>query len=147
MKCTNCGAAVPRGSSVCPECGVFAGDHPPHPPARRVARGGWRVGVALILLAVAGAGGWWWYSWRRAMPHFDTVPAHVMVKGSGEGKAVVALRYHLVTELKLVKSECLAVISKGYSNHYYSFDAVDSCRRTRLGRWKVDAITFRPART
>ncbi|HLJ75703.1 MAG TPA: zinc ribbon domain-containing protein [Thermoanaerobaculia bacterium] len=146
MKCTNCGAAVPGGSSVCPECGVFAGDHPPTP-----ARGGPRAAsgwvVAIIVLAAAGAGGWWWYSRQRAAPHFDTVPAHVMVKGSAEGRAVVALRYHLVTELKLVKSECLAVISQGYSNHYYSFDAVDSCQRTRLGRWRVDAITFRSGRT
>jgi hypothetical protein len=69
------------------------------------------------------------------------------VKGTAEGKAVVALRFHLVTELKLVQSECLAVIGHGYSNGYYRFDAVDSCRRTRLGRWKVDPITFKPSRT
>ena len=147
MKCENCGAAVPRGSSVCPECGVFTGRHPPA-PARREGRavGGWVV--AVVLIAVAAAGGWWWYTRRAQIPPFDATPAHVMVKGTTkEGKAVVALRYHLVTELKLVKSECLGVIGHGYSSGYYSFDAVDSCQRTRLGRWKVDAITFRPSRT
>jgi hypothetical protein len=115
---------------------VFAGHRP---PTGRVAGGGWRVGVlALVLIAAAAAGGWWWWSRYGQIPRFDAVPAHVMVKGTAEGKAVVALRYRLVTELKLTKSECLAVISHGYSNGYYSFDAVDSCRRARLGRWKVD---------
>ncbi|HJT17347.1 MAG TPA: hypothetical protein VJ853_08160, partial [Thermoanaerobaculia bacterium] len=103
--------------------------------------------AAIVLIVAAAAGGWLWTTRRAQIPPFDATPAHVMVKGTGEGKAVVALRFHLVTQMKLVQSECLAVIGHGYSNGYYRFDAVDSCRRTRLGRWKVDAITFTPSRT
>ncbi|HEY6844182.1 MAG TPA: hypothetical protein VI391_08445 [Thermoanaerobaculia bacterium] len=104
--------------------------------------------LVVALIVIAAAGGWWWYTRYAQIPPFDATPSHVMVKGTTkEGKAVVALRYHLVTELKLVKSECLAVLGHGYSNGYYSFDAVDSCGHAPLGRWKIDAITFKPSRT
>lgn len=139
MKCTNCGAAVARDSSVCPECGVFTGRQP---AARQSARWPW---LAILLFVAVAAAGWWFL--RPAPPRFDTVRSHAMVQGgSGGAKAVVALRYHLVTKLKIVQSECLAVISHGYTNGYYSFDAVDSCARTKLGRWKVDADSGRVLR-
>ena len=147
MKCTNCGAAIPRGSDVCPECGVFAGDHPPRPPAPgRGAGGGWRVGLVIVLLiAAAGAGGWWWYTRYGQFPRADTGPIRVVKdrpRGNvAEAEAILTLRHYFAAQPQPMKSECLAVMSRGYSNGYYSFDAVDSCRRTRLGRWRVHAKT------
>ena len=144
MKCTNCDAVLPRGSSVCPECGVFAGDEPPRP--QRVAGGGWRVGMVLVLLlALAGAGGWWWWTRYGQIPRPDTGPVRVVHDRPGgnvdEAEAALVLRHHLG-----MKADCLALISRGYSNSYYSFDAVDSCQRTRLGRWRVNAKTHSVSR-
>jgi hypothetical protein len=58
-----------------------------------------------------------------------------------EPEAVMTLRHYFAGQENAIKSECLAVISKGYRDGHYTFDAVDACRRSRLGRWKVDAKT------
>jgi len=58
-----------------------------------------------------------------------------------EPEAILTLRHYLAVQPEPVRGACLAVISHGYSNGYYSFDAVNSCARTRLGRWRVDAKT------
>jgi len=117
-------------------------------PERRRSAGGWAF--ALIVLFAAGAGGWWWYTRFYQIPRADTGPVRVVHDRPGgaarpagaaisEPEAVLTLRRYLVAQPQPVRSECLAVMSRGYSNGYYSFDAVDSCARTRLGRWRVDA--------
>ena len=141
--CTNCRAAIPAGTSVCPACGVFAGDvFDGKMPKQRAGGGGWGVGASmiLVLLLAAAGGGWWWYTRYGQFPTPDTGPVRVVGDrpggNVGEAKATVTLRHYLAGQ---VKAECLAVISRGYTNGYYSFDAVDSCQRTKLGRWRVDA--------
>jgi len=148
--CTNCRAVIPAANDVCPACGVYAGDvFDGRPPDRtRVARGGWRVGplVLLVAIAAAGAGGWWWWTRVGQFPKADTGPIRVVHDRPGggsrsEAEAVQALRHYFAAQPDPIKSECLAVMSRGYSNGYYSFDTVDSCARTRLGRWRVNAKT------
>ena len=144
MKCTNCEASIPRGSTVCPECGVFAGDEPPRPGSvERRAGGGRRWVWVVVALIAAGAGGWWyWYTRYGQFPKPDTGPVRVVHDrpggNVGEAQATLALRHYLAGQMK---ADCIAVMSRGYSNGYYSFDAVDSCQRTRLGRFRVDPKT------
>ena len=139
--CTNCRTAIPEGSEVCPACGVFAGDvFDGKMPKQRAAGGGGRWVAVLVVLLLAAAGGWWWYTRYGQFPTPDTGPIRVVGDRPGgnvdEAKATVTLRHYLAGQ---VKAECLAVINRGYTNGYYSFDAVDSCQRSKLGRWRVDA--------
>jgi len=128
---------------VCPACGVYAGDvfdgKMPKQTSGGRRNGSW-IYVIVLLIAAAAAGGWWWYTRYGQFPTPDTGPIRVVGDrpggNVGEAKALVTLRHHLAEQ---IKAECLAVISRGYSNGYYSFDAVDSCKRTKLGRWRVEA--------
>ena len=132
---------------------MYAGDvfESARPPARRVAGGGWVAAVA-ILAIVAAAGGWWWYTRHGQFPRLDSGPVRVVGdrpggvrRGAGaainEAEAVMTLRRHFASQPEPVRGECLAIIGRGYSNGYYSFDAVDSCDRTKLGRWRVNGQT------
>jgi len=58
----------------------------------------------------------------------------------------MALRRYFAAQEHPIKSECLALIRKGDRDGQYMFDAVNSCDRTRLGRWKVDAKTKKVSR-
>ena len=154
--CTNCRAVIPAGTDVCSACGVYAGDvFDGRPPNRqRVAGGGWRVGPVILLIAIAaaGAGAWWWWTRVGQFPKADTGPIRVVGDrpgglrrpagvGMSEPEAILTLRHFFAAQPDAIKSECLAVMSRGYSSGYYSFDTVDSCARTRLGRWRVNAKT------
>ncbi len=152
--CTNCRALLPPRADTCPACGVYAGDvfDGRVPKAQRVAGGGWRVGLLMLVLIAAGAGAWWWYTHRAILPRTDTGSIRVVGDRPGgarrpagaaisEPEAILTLRHYLAVQPEPVRGACLAVISHGYSNGYYSFDAVNSCARTRLGRWRVDAKT------
>ena len=141
--CSNCRTELPAGVNSCPACGVYAGDvfdgkMPKQSSGEREAGVTWTL-IALLIAAAAGAGGWWWYTRYGQFPTPDTGPIRVVGDrpggNVGEAKATVTLRHYLAGQ---VKAECLAVISRGFSNGYYSFDAVDSCQRTKLGRWRVD---------
>lgn len=151
--CTNCRAVIPPRADTCPACGVYAGDvfDGKLPKQKRAAGGGWRVGFVVVALLVAAAGGGaWWYFNRPTFPRADTGPIRVVGDRPGgarraagarlsEPEAILTLRHYFASQPEPVKSECVAVISRGYSNGYYSFDAVNSCARTKLGRWRVDA--------
>jgi len=152
--CTNCRAVIPPGTNVCPACGVYAGDvfdgRMPKSGGGRVAGGGWRVGFLMVILVAAGVAAFWWFVIRPAAPRFDTGPIRVVGDRPGgarrpagaainEPEAILTLRHYFATQTEPVKSECIAVMSRGYSNGYYSFDAVNSCSRARLGRWRVNA--------
>ena len=137
---------IPRGMNVCPECGVFDGKLPKQ---RRKSSGAW---IVLLLLVAAGAGAYWYWMQRPRLPRADTGPIRVVGDRPGgarrapgaainEPEAMMTLRHYFAAQEHPVKSECLAIISRGYRDGNYTFDTVDSCDRTRLGRWKVDSRT------
>ena len=147
MRCSNCQASIPGGTSVCPECGVFTGHLAK--PRRASSRTPW---VILLLLTAAGGGAYWYWMHRPQIPRADTGPVRVVGDRPGgarrapgaainEPEAVMTLRHYFAAQEQPIKSECIAVISKGFRDGHYTFDAVNSCNRTRLGRWKVDAKT------
>jgi len=142
--CTNCRALIPRGSGVCPECGTYAGDvfDGKLPKAKRSSNSTFWI---ILLAAAVAAGGYWFFSRRVALPRPDTGPVRVVGDRPGGEKqraeAAMSLRHYFAGQPQPIKSQCLAIINRGYSNGYYNFDAVNSCDRTRLGRWKVDART------
>lgn len=147
MRCTNCDATVPLGSSVCSECGVFAGDQAKVASRERRAGGKMWIFVTLLIIAGAAAGGWWWWTRYGQIPKPDTGPIRVVHDRPGgnvnEAEAMLMLRHQLAADRK---ADCVAVISRGYSNGYYSFDAVDSCQQTKLGRWRVNSKTHAVSR-
>jgi hypothetical protein len=120
-----------------------------------------RIGVVASVIAVVAlaAAAWFFlrYSfhvngvpWKPEAPRFDTGPSRVVSDRPGgerrargaaltESEAVRVLRRYLTsTGEKPLKSECLAVLSNGIDGGSYVFTAVDSCDRTRLGKWRVD---------
>lgn len=101
----------------------------------------------LLVLAVGAAGASYWYVRRVEAPAAPVVkpPAHVVRDRPGvthriagakisQAEAVLALRKHFD-----VPDSCIALIANGESGGSYRFTAVNSCDRTRLGKWKVDA--------
>jgi len=156
--CANCRAVIPPRADVCPRCGVYAGDvfsgKMPKGGGRRAAGGGRGAGsgrwLVVLVLLVAGGAAVWWYVNQPTLPRPDTGPIRVVGDRPGgarrpagaaisEPEAILTLRHHFATQE--VKSECVAVMSKGFSDGYYSFDVIDSCKRSRLGRWRVEAKT------
>ena len=60
--CTECRAAIPEGASVCPACGVYAGDvFDGKLPRKRRSRAWWW----LALIVVAAAAAWMLAPWPR----------------------------------------------------------------------------------
>lgn len=111
--------------------------------------------MLVVLLVAAIAFAVWTYRDRLPLattPHarpYDSGPIRVVGQRPGgsrrapgaklsEPEAMMTLRQHLAPE---VKSECLAVASRGHEGDVYLFDAFDSCRRAKLGRWRVDGTT------
>jgi hypothetical protein len=153
--CSNCRALIPPRAEVCPACGTYAGDvfsgKMPKSGGRRAAGGGWGWLPFLILLIAAGAGAWWYMN-RPVFPRPDTGPIRVVGDRPGgarrpagvainEPEAILTLRHYFAAQEHPIKSQCVAVMSKGYSNGYYSFNVFDSCKRASLGRWRVEAKT------
>src|SRR5258708_3247510 len=128
--CSNCHAMIPRGMNVCPECGVFDGELPKQ---RRKSSGAW---IVLLLLVAAGGTG-------RIRVVGDRAGGARRAPGAAikEPEGVMTLRHYFAAQEHPIKSECIAVISKGFRDGNYIFDAVNACDRTRLGRWKVDSRT------
>src|SRR6266550_8390341 len=133
--CSNCNALIPRGMNMCPECGVFDGKVPKL--RRKKSSGTW---IVLLALIAAGAGGYWYWSQRPQLPRADTGPVRVVGDRPGgarrapgaainEPEAVMTLRHYFATQEHPVKSECIAVISKGLHDGHYTFDVVNSCDR------------------
>jgi hypothetical protein len=150
--CDNCRAPLPAGATHCEKCGVYVGDvfdgkMPRAPLGRPVS-----PLTLVILLAAAGFGAWWLWL-RPPPPKFDTGPVRVLrgVPGASQrpkgaklnqAEATRALRRFLAVE----KSECLAVISRGYRDGIYIFKAVNRCAGKPLGDWEVDAKTEKVSR-
>jgi hypothetical protein len=54
---------------------------------------------------------------------------------------MMTLRHYFAMQEHPVKSECIAVMSKGYRDDQYLFEVVNSCIQARMGRWKVNGKT------
>jgi hypothetical protein len=157
--CTTCRAPLPAGAAWCEKCGADAGQmFDGRMPRRERQSFAVPLFVALLIIA-AGAAAWLYRSkipFLQSEPVFDTGPVRVVKQRPGgtrrapgaklsEPEAMMTLRQHLAVN---VKSECLAVAGRGWKDGVYVFDAVDSCRGTKLGRWHVDgksgAVTAAP---
>jgi hypothetical protein len=150
--CSNCRAPIPRGAGNCPSCGMYAGDVFDGKIPRQQKRSSSGFWIILLLLTAAGGGAYWYWMHRSQIPRADTGPVRVVGDRPGgarraagaainEPEAMMTLRHHFAEQEHPIRSECIAVISKGFRDGHYTFDAVNSCDRTRLGRWKVDAKT------
>ncbi len=149
--CRNCRTLIPRGANTCPACGVYAGDvfNGKIPKQRRKSSGGW---IVLLVLIAAGAAAYWYWTQRPKIPRSDTGPVRVVGDRPGgalrapgaainEPEAMMTLRHYFATQERPVKSECIAVMSKGYRGDQYLFEVVNSCNQARMGRWKVNGKT------
>lgn len=156
--CANCREPLPAGAAWCEKCGTDAGDvFNGRMPRRKSSVRAWLV---VLLLIAAGAVGVFLYRddiriprMFRTPPRFDTGPVGVVRQRPGgsrrapgakltQPEAIRTLREYLVAREDLsIKSECLAVAARGFSNGAYILDAVDSCHATALGRWRVDGRT------
>jgi hypothetical protein len=130
--CSNCRALLPDGASVCPACGVFAGDvFDGKMPRPKRAGGGWLI----VLIVLALAGGAFWYAMKtpppvKHVPFVATVPKN-------ERDAIGAVRRYLTSTG--ARNECLALIGKGSRDGSYVVGAVDHCAHKSLGQFLVTA--------
>lgn len=154
--CTNCRAPLPARATWCEKCGTDVGDVFDGRYRGQAKRG--RNTPLKIVLALIIVGAVAFFLFRDVIPakylrssmNFDTGPIRVVSHRPGgssraagaalsQPEAVRALREYLVSRTdQPIKSECLAVASRGFSGGAYLLDAVDSCHRATLGRWKVD---------
>lgn len=157
--CTNCREPLPAGAAWCEKCGTDAGDiFDGRMPRRQSSSGrGWIV-ILLLIILVAGAA--WFYrdkipirALHRDLPRTDTGPIRVVRQRPGgerrapgakisEPEAIITLRRYLTSrDDPAIRSECLAIASRGRSDDGYALEAFDSCKGTTLGRWRVDGRT------
>ncbi len=149
--CRNCRTLIPRGANTCPACGVYAGDvfNGKISKQRRKSSGAW---IVLLVLIAAGAAAYWYRTQRPKIPRADTGPVRVVGDRPGgalrapgaainEPEAMMTLRHYFAKQESPVKSECIAVMSKGYRGDQYLFEVVNSCKHARMGRWKVNGKT------
>jgi predicted nucleic acid-binding Zn ribbon protein len=134
--CTECRAAIPKGESVCPACGVYAGDvfDGKLPKQRRLRAWWW---LALIVIAAAGA--WMFAPWpleTRPPRKLPIVRPHVI---KDQRDAMTTLRHFLTTSER--NERCVALIAKEHDGAKYVIAAVDSCKHLKLGTFAVDAKT------
>jgi hypothetical protein len=150
--CSNCRTPIPRGTNTCPACGVYAGDVFDGKVPKQRRKSSSRAWIILLMLIAAGAGAYWYWTQRPRVPRADTGPVRVVGDRPGgarrapgaainEPEAVMTLRHYFAAQEHPIRSECIAVISKGSRDGHYTFDVVNSCDRSRLGRWRVDAKT------
>ena len=138
MRCTNCGASIPRGEGACPECGVFARVVAPE-------RQSTRKWILMLLLIAAAVGATTYFLTRPARPVTPLRKIHIVRDRPGgarvgagatisEPEAILRVQ----RSFRNVAPDCVATISKGYSDGAYTIEAVNRCAGTRLGRCRVD---------
>lgn len=153
--CSNCRAELSRDASACPACGVFAGDVFDGRIRRKREPRKWGGIFGVLLLLLAAGGGWWWWKTTQepapVAPPAAEAPIRVVgdrpggvrrAKGGklNEAEAILTLRRKLAAQHQL-KNECVAILSHGSEGGAYVLSAVNSCGGTKLGRWRVDAVT------
>jgi len=130
--CTNCRAQLPERESVCPACGVFAGDvFDGRMPKAKRSRGGWLGAIAVVALAAAA---FWYVSTPAPTPPSKPKP-FVAKPAKNEREAIDAVRRYLVA--KGTRNECLALIGKGARDRSYAVNAVDHCAHKTIGQFVV----------
>lgn len=146
--CSNCRAELPKGASVCPACGVFAGEvFDGRLPREKRPYGTYLIVIlgVIAIFAVATLFVRW-----PGVPIFHSIHPRVhktaprAKKLPGEAGAMLAIRQRLVSDQ--VPNECLVLMSKGLHDGVYVIRAVDGCRHQQLGDWKVDAKTHEISR-
>jgi len=149
--CSNCREPLAPKATECAACGVYAGDlydERVHRPKTRVAL----FGTLLLLGVIAGGAAIWWNE-RDKLPERTTTAAEappVRVVGDrpggarrsrsakvNEAEAMLLVRRHLMATTG-VKTDCVALLGRGFERGGYVVSAHDSCANTRLGRWRVD---------
>jgi hypothetical protein len=149
-RCTNCGSKLLRGATSCPDCGVFAGEEVDGRPVPKRSHKPFWITIA-FLAALAAAYAVWRFVPPQKPQTVRETPVRVVKDRPGvtrrasgaavnEAEATRLLRRHLI-ERQQMKNECIAILSRGSRGGHYVFTAVDSCTRTRLGQWRVDAKT------
>ena len=135
--CTECRAAIPEGESVCPACGVYAGDvfDGKLPRKRRSWSWLWWVLVILIVAAVV----LFWPRPARRQAHRPIRRGPHVVKDQRD--AMQTLRQFLTTSER--DEQCVALMSKGKSGSDYVIAAVDRCKHVQLGSFVVEGKTAR----
>ena len=140
MRCTNCGATVPRDSGTCPECGVFARVVSPKSENSRL----W---ILALLLVAAGVGAFTYFATIRETHLLSRTPVRVVHDrpgGARRGSGAAISEPEAILRLQRsfgLAPDSVAIMSKGYSDGVYVLDAINRCDGTRLGRWRVDGKT------
>ncbi len=141
MRCSNCDTPIPHGATSCPNCGVYAFDEPPRPPAppRRV----WWPLVAVMAMVLIGVGFWAMQKQKKPPAPAKPLPVHVVRDRPGgniaEAEAIRELRRHLAA--RGIPPDCIAILSNGLHGGAYQLTALDRCKQIKLGPWRVDAKT------
>jgi hypothetical protein len=101
----------------------------------------------LLVIAVAAAAAAWYAAHRppaSSSPAAPPPPVRVVRDRPGgkvdQAEAALLLRRHFAPR---VAEHCLATIMNGAAGRIYRFTVVNSCDRTRLGRWEVDVAAKR----
>lgn len=132
--CGNCRALLPDGASVCPACGVFAGDvFDGKMPRPKRSGGGWLAALVVIVLAAVA----FWYAVKTSAPPPAKRVPFVATAPKNERDAIGAVRRYLISTG--ARNECLALIGKGSRDGSYVVGAVDHCAHKTLGRFLVAA--------
>jgi len=136
--CTECRALIPERESVCPACGVFAGDvfDGKLPKKRRSWTWLWLT-VVLVAACVAG----WIYLTRPENRVEDRRPR---LSGQARrlpstGNPLTILRRFLTTPDR--DETCVALIAKGTDGGKTIITAFDRCKHVKLGDFAVDPKT------
>jgi hypothetical protein len=133
--CTNCRALIPERESVCPACGVFAGDVFDGNFPKRKRSYAWILTV--VVIALAGAGFWYAVKSTEAPPAPRKRVPFVAKAPKNEREAIDAVRRYLNSTG--AKNECVALIGKGSADASYFVNAVDHCAHKPLGQYVVAA--------
>ena len=134
--CSECRAPIPKGESVCPTCGVFAGDvFDGRLPRRRRSR--WPWFIALVVVAAVAA--WMFGPWPNETPRRRSAAPVQRHAVKDQRDAMQTLRVFLTTSER--DKECVALMAKGKQGDDYVIAAVDRCKHTQLGQFAVNAKT------
>lgn len=135
--CTECRALIPEKESVCPACGVFAGDiFDGKLPHKKRSHAWWIIPLLLLGGVIAFV----------VMKETDVITprrTHLIERKLhfplSQADAMTALRRFLTTSER--SERCVALIAKPSEATTYIITAVDSCKHVKLGEFAVDKRT------
>jgi hypothetical protein len=144
MRCSNCDTPIPRGATVCPNCGVYALDAPPKAPLppglAALVDDARREGAVSFFV---GSGKWPQSDEEPMVTRGKPLPVHVVRDRPGgnvsEAEAIRMLRSYFAE--RGIPADCVAILSNGLRAGAYHLTALDRCKNIKLGPWTVDAKT------